>query len=172
VRYRIFRSEDFREPATAYTLVAKTTEPEFRDDHLVPATTYYYRVAAVTRENLQGGESEQIKVKTLTANHEPPRPVVDLSVIRLATDRLIVSWRKSGDKDTARYYLYRGDRPAFDIKGQKPLAIIEQQPYFLETYTDENLRSGHTYFYRVFAEDWAGNRQGDSTTASATTPNN
>lgn len=169
LRYNVFRSLDPEEPATAYSLIATTSESEFHDDGLTPGTTYYYRVAAVTRENLGGPPSAPAAVTTLTSNLEPPASVKDLSVIRLAPDRLLICWRKSPNADTARYYVYRGDRPDFRI-GARALAVIPKSGYFLETYTDEHLQAGHKYFYKVLAEDWSGKRQQESPVASAITP--
>ncbi len=90
--------------------------------------------------------------------------------MRRSKDRLIVYWKTSPEPDVARYYLYRGEHANFSIAGQKPLAIVQPEKYFLQTYSDNGLQAGRTYFYKVTAEDWAGNRQILSPEASATTP--
>ena len=168
--YEVFRSDDSRDPATEYTLIGTVNVPEFHDDGLDPGTTYYYHVAAVTPDNVGGPESAEAKVTTQVAASEPPAPVKGLNVIRLSTTRLVVSWRKSPEKDAARYYLYRGDRDQFDPKGMQPLAILSKSGYFLETFVDSGLQPGHRYFYRVYPENWSGMRQGKSDVAAATTP--
>lgn len=169
-RYEVFRSEDPREPATEYTLVGTTNTPEFHDSGLDPGTKYFYQVAAVTRNNTSGPPSAQVAVTTHAAATEPPALVKDLSVIRMSATRLTVCWRKSPEKDTARYYLYRSDQPEFNPKGMSPLAVLAKSGYFLETYMDTGLQPGHRYFYKVLPENWSGERQPESTTASALTP--
>jgi hypothetical protein len=168
--YHIFRSMDPKAPPTAYTLIAEATKAPFHDDGLTPGTVYYYRVAGVSRENIQGEVSPQVSLKTGPLNTEPPAPINGLSIVRLAKDRLMICWNKSADPDTARYYLYRGSRNGFSIKQAKPVAELNPSGYFLETFVDRNLLPAHTYYYRVVAEDWAGNRQTRSATVNATTP--
>ena len=169
-RYQLFRSEDARDPATQYTLVGTTNAPEFRDDGLDPGTKYYYRVAAVTRENAASPQSAQVAVTTPATATEPPAPVNDLSVVRMSTTRLMVSWRKSPEKNAARYYLYRSDRAAFDPQGMRPLTVLNKSGYFLETFVDEGLQPGRQYFYQVLPENWSGLRGAKSAIATATTP--
>jgi hypothetical protein len=89
-----------------------------------------------------------------------------LSVVRMSPTRLMVSWRKSPEKNAARYYLYRGDDP----QRMHPLKVLDKSGYFLETFIDEGLQPGRQYFYQVFPENWSGLRGVKSTTATATTP--
>jgi hypothetical protein len=96
--------------------------------------------------------------------------VKDLSVIRMSATRLMVCWRKSPEKDAARYYVYRGDHAGFDPKGMAPLTVLEKSGYFLETFVDQGLQPGRQYFYQVFPENWAGLRGQKSPVATATTP--
>jgi hypothetical protein len=170
-RYEIYRSEDPRDPPTEYTLIGTANTREFHDNGLDPDTTYYYRVAAVTKQNIGGPESAQIKVTTRAAASAPPAAVTDLSVIRLSTTRLMLCWRKSSEKDIAHYYVYRSDREDFDPNSAHPLAVLTKNGYFLEFFIDSGLQPGHQYFYKVLPENWSGMRQQTSATAEATTPN-
>lgn len=168
--YNIFRSEDPKAPATAYTLAGRTVKPEFRDQGLKLDTAYYYHVAAVSAANLQGPVSPQVSVHTSPRNTSPPPPVDELGIVRRAKDRLVVYWRKSPDPDVARFLIFRGERADFDTKSAAPAAVVRPSGYFLETYLDRGLTPGKTYYYRVLAEDWAGNRQTESSLAQAATP--
>ncbi|MCI0389174.1 MAG: glycosyl hydrolase-related protein [Acidobacteria bacterium] len=168
--YYVYRSEDPNAPPTAYTLVARTTQPTFTDEGLKLDTPYFYYVAAVSKHNNQGAISAQAKTRTKKENTTPPAPVDELGVVRRAKDRLIVYWRKNQEPDVARYYLYRGERKDFTTDEQQPLAVLRPSSYFLQTYNDTGLKAGVTYFYKVVAEDWSGNRQTQSMTAWATTP--
>jgi hypothetical protein len=168
--YNVFRSEDPAAPPTAYTLVARVEKPEFSDDWLKLDTAYHYYVAAVNAWNGQGHVSSKATVRTRKDNLAPPRPVEELGVVRRAKDRLIVYWNKSTDPDVARFLVYRGESPNFTLQGAQPVAVLRPSGFFLETFRDAGLTAAKTYYYRVLPEDWAGNRQSESTTVSATTP--
>lgn len=170
VGYNVFRSVDPENPATAHTFAGRSTTPTFTDTGLSLDTNYYYRVAAVGAGNMQGAPAERILVRTSTKNAAPPSPVTELGIVREATDRLMVCWRKVPEPDVARYLLFRGDRPDFSVAGLQPVAVIKPSGFYLEHHVDTGVQPGTTYHYRVFAEDWAGNRQLKSMVASATTP--
>jgi hypothetical protein len=170
--YAVYRSTDPQDPPTSYTLVARTNRPGFTDSGLDPGFTYYYRVAAVARENLQGEVSAPVTVRTLDANTVPPAPVNGLTAVRLSKSRLIVVWQKNTERDVARYRIYRGERAGFPADAASLIHTAQPNGYFLEMYTDEGLKPGHTYFYRVQAEDWAGHRQKESPVVSVATPVN
>jgi fibronectin type 3 domain-containing protein len=167
--YNIYRSEDPDAPPTLYSLVARTTQPEFTDDWLKIATTYHYYVAPVSISNNQGAAA-RVAVTTKTVNSSPPAPVEGLGVVRRAKDRLIVYWLTSPEPDVARYHIYRGQERDFSIAGKSPLVTLASARYFLQTFADNGLEPGRTYYYKVVPEDWAGNRQTDSPVAGATTP--
>ena len=168
--YHVYRSPDPKDPPTAYTLIARTAENRFTDDGLDPGAVYTYRVAAVSRENVQGDVSTPVEVRTRPENAEPPAPVTGLTLVRLAPDRLTVVWNKSEEADVARYLVYRGDSAGFDIASARSIAVVPRSGYFLETYPDSGLTAGTKYFYKVVAEDWAGHRQTRSPIASTVTP--
>jgi hypothetical protein len=170
VGYNVFRSVDAENPVTAHTFAGRSTSPAFRDEGLSLDTTYYYRVAAVGPGNMQGVPADRIEVRTATKNVAPPSPVAELGVVREATDRLMVCWRKVPEPDVARYFVYRGDRPDFSVANLAPIAVVKPSGFYLEHHVDTGLQSGKTYHYRVLAEDWAGHRQPESKVASATTP--
>jgi len=168
--YNVYRSEDPDAPPTLYNLVARTTQPQFTDDWLKIATTYYYRVAPVSMDNDQGAPSPRVLAATKTVNTSPPAPIKGLGVVRRAKNRLILYWLTSPEPDVARYHIYRGAEKDFSIAGKPPLATVESARFFLQTYSDNGLAPGRTYYYRVVPEDWAGNRQTQSPAAGATTP--
>jgi hypothetical protein len=168
--YYVYRSEDPHAPPTASALVARTSQPSFVDEGLKIDTPYFYHVAAVTRHNQQGEISAQMQTRTKRENTTPPAPVNELGVVRRGKDRSIVYWRKNQEPDVARYLLYRSEQKEFSVEGMQPLAVLKPTTYFLQTWNDTGLKAGATYYYKVLAEDWAGNRQAKSMTARATTP--
>ena len=166
--YNIYRSDDPDAPPATNDLVARTRSASFTDRGLHIKTPYFYRVAAVSGSNLQGALSVRADAIPDGPNVTPPAPVSELGVVRRATDRLMVFWRLNTEPDVARYRVYRGGTP--DFAPGEPVVTIEPARYFLQLYVDQGLSPGKTYYYKVFAEDWAGNRQKVSPVASAATP--
>lgn len=168
--YNVYRSVDPKDPATAQTLIARVKGTHFVDRGLHLQTRYIYRVAPVSAFNQQGALSAAVEVQTTGPNLTPPEPVEELGVVRRSPHKLMVYWRSSPEPDVARYHVYRGDTAEFTTEGRKPLATLTPARYFLQLFSDESLAAGRTWYYKVLAEDWAGNRQTVSPVASATTP--
>jgi hypothetical protein len=80
-----------------------------------------------------------------------------------------VYWHKAAEPDVARYLVYRSQTKSFPASAQ-PVADVKPSQYFLQLYRDAGLEPGHTYYYKVLPEDWAGNRQEKSAIATSTTP--
>ena len=157
--YNIYRSDDPDDPPTANTLVARTTQAEFTDDHLMPMGTYYYRVAAVNSDNVQGSVSERVSVTTKEANVEPPPPVADVVTIALTGDRRMVAWQKSTATDVREYRIYRSEGKEFDAAHATLMNTQTPSGFSVETFIDQNYDTGKTYRYFVVPIDWAGNHQ-------------
>ena len=166
--YLVYRSEDPAAPASAYTLVGRTTQPGYTDEGLKIDTRYYYQVAAVTAQNQQGILTGPVMARTAAKNTSAPHEVDELGVVRIGPTELTVYWQKSPDPDVARYYVYRSEKPG--VSFTEPMATVPASQLFLQTYSDKNLKPATTYYYKVLAEDWAGNRQSASPETSATTP--
>ena len=164
--YNIFRSDDPAAPAAAYSLVGRTATLTYTDSRLNLGTHYYYFVAAVTANNMQGPVSSQSNAWTLDQNTSPPSPVPELDVVRQPNGVLMVTWWKSPEPDVARYRLYRGETADFVANDRSLIALVNPGKYYLVRYSDQGLTSGQTYYYRVLPEDWAANRQTQSPVAS------
>ncbi len=150
--------------------MGRATANSFADEGLFLDTTYHYYVAAVAPGNAQVRRRRGTAARTGTHNTTPPAPVVDFNIVREAKNRLMVCWSRSPEPDVARYFVYRGDRPGFDPASLQPIAIVTPGGYYLDHYVDDTLQPGRTYYYQVYPEDWAGNRQTRSATAAGTTP--
>ncbi len=111
--YGIYRSDDPKDPPTAYTLAARAVKNSFTGAGLNLDTTYYYHVASVSRDGLQSRPSPQISAHTSAVNRTAPPPVADLGTVRLAKDTLVVYWNKSTAPDVARYLVYRSETADF-----------------------------------------------------------
>ena len=167
--YNIFRSTDSREPATIHSLIARTSTTQFVDDGLSLDASYHYQVAPVSRLNQQGPLSPLVTAKTSSHNQSPPGVVQGIGVVRRSPDLLMLYWRRNPEADVRKYHVYRSLDGKFD-PAAAPSATVEATRYFLQTFRDENVTADTQYFYQVFAEDSAGNRQSLSPVASARTP--
>lgn len=61
-------------------------------------------------------------------------------------------WDGPIDEDFKYFAIYRGTTPGFDPKGTTPLATLIQTEY-----TDNQVSSGRTYYYRLSTFDYSGN---------------
>ena len=168
--YLVYRSEDPAAPATAYSLVGRSVTPEFTDDWLKIGTDYYYYVAPVSSFNQQGELSAQVTVATDKKNVSPPRELTGLGIVRQGPRELKVYWDKAPEPDVARYYVYRSQQADAPIEKWQSVATVPANPRFLQTWLDDTVSPASTYFYKVFAEDWAGHRQSTSLVTTASTP--
>lgn len=169
--YAIYRSVDPEAPPTTHSFVGRTATVSYVDDRLSIGDTYYYRVAALTGGNMQGPVSMAVSAQTKLANEGAPEPVRDLDVVRLGATRLMLCWQRSHESDVARYLVYRSGSADFKLTALQPIAEVKPNGYALEYFKDETVAAGETYYYKVVIEDWAGNRQENSTVAVVSTPN-
>lgn len=65
----------------------------------------------------------------------------------------IVRWRAVPDEDVQYYAVYRSTTPVFDVAAMSPHATVADT-----TFTDVGAIGGTTYYYRVAAVDFSGNR--------------
>ena len=153
---------------------------------LSPDTTYYYRIVAVDPENRRGPPSEAVPVRTLPAdqNNRPPEPAKGLHVVSVSPlqscDFLTLWFYANIEPDIVRYEIHRAETPDFDPSdatrvGKVDLAeevqydtlwgVHMQNPrreYDRQTFRDEKVQPGKTYYYRVCAVDAAGQHGGFS----------
>jgi len=66
--------------------------------------------------------------------------------------------------------VYRSSQGDLPIEQWQSVATVPANPRFLQTWLDTGVSPASTYFYKVFPEDWAGNRQASSMVTSASTP--
>jgi hypothetical protein len=156
--FNVYRSTDSEDPPTAYTLLARTATNGFTDDHLMPMTTYMYRVAAVSRDNRQSPVSSPATVTTLATNREPPPAVTGITVIMLTGGRRMVAWPKSTATDIAEYIVYRSEGSALHPQTMQKITVQKPTGYSIETYIDSGSDPNKQYSYFVLPVDWAGDR--------------
>ncbi|MCE5268823.1 MAG: glycosyl hydrolase-related protein [Planctomycetaceae bacterium] len=150
-------------------------------NRLEPATTYYYRVAAVNRWNREGPPSPTVAVTTMKSSDKNmrPLPVQGLAAVQVSPisrfNVVNLLWRTNCESDIRRYEVHRSTVATFRPSDATRIAVIDadavlkggrdygQTPmdYRLgvfdhQMYLDESVKPGTTYYYRVRAVDAAG----------------
>ena len=129
-----------------------------------PAGTYYYRVTAEDAAGNVGPVSNEASA-TVTADTQPPSAPGTLTATG-GPGQVALAWGAAADNVGVHHYnLHRGTTAGFTPSAANRIA----QPTGL-SYTDTGLATG-TYYYRVSAEDAAGNVGPFSNEASAVVTN-
>ncbi len=142
--YEVYRGLAAGGPFEIITRVADTS---FEDIHLIPGTTYHYRLRAVTKSG-NSSYTSTVAVKTISDTQKPSVPQ-ELRVESGNFSRAILRWEPSTDNvGIAGYEIWADDKrigfskvPAYDF------TAMEQ---------------GKTYWFHVVAVDISGNRSNPS----------
>lgn len=169
LHYRIERSVEPGGPFKSVALLPASRESYTdRGDRQAPiqdASTYYYRVIAVSASGLESAPGSVRE--SMTA---PPPPPVSRLAARSGEVRCVpLTWEPSADKDVVRYELYRA--PAENGPYAKVGTV---EPRTQTTYLDGGgdpgkLADATTYFYRIRAINRVSAESVDSDTVRATT---
>jgi fibronectin type 3 domain-containing protein len=157
------------EVATSYTVERKTANAQqgwrkivtldkttFTDQGLDAATTYLYRVTALTSDGTAPPPSE---VVTATTQIAVPN-ATDLTVVAAAPDTVVLTWTDVADETE-----YRVERSLDGTTGWSSIGTPGQNATSFE---DTGVSPSTTYFYRVFATNDGGDSPA-SNVVSATT---
>jgi hypothetical protein len=139
-------------------MVIGTTDPgetTFRDSGLESATTYFYRVTAVT----ESGTSPPSDVVSATTPVEPPPPT-SLDAAATSSSTISLTW-----VDVEGATGYRIERSSPDDSGWTTIATAGAD---VTGYTDGGLTADTKYRYRVYSVN-EGGESDSSNTAHATT---
>jgi hypothetical protein len=152
--YRVERSAD---GGTVWTPIATTGQDvtNYSDAGLLPGTTCSYRIVATNSE----GDSPSSAVASAATTVDPASPPT-LMAISVSSTQVDLSWT-----DVANETGYRVERSTDGTGGWSVIATPAQDA---TTYSDTDLSSSTTYFYRIFATN-AGGDSPSSDVASATT---
>ena len=158
-RYDVYRSTTSGFTPAPANRIAQPTGTSYTDSPLTPAT-YYYRVQAEDAAgNLSAASNEASAV--VTGDITPPSAPANLTATAGAGTASL-SWGASTDNvGVTRYDVYRSTTSGFTPAPANRIA----QPTGT-SYTDSALTPA-TYYYRVQAEDAAGNLSAASNEASA-----
>ena len=159
VRYNVHRSTTAGFTPSPANRIAQPATAGYAD--ATAPGTYFYRVTAEDAEGNVGPASNEASA-TVTADTQAPSTPGGLSATASGTT-VNLSWTASADNvGVARYNLHRSTTSGFTPSSANRIA----QPAGT-SHSDGALNAG-TYYYRVTAEDAAGNVSGVSGQASAT----
>jgi fibronectin type 3 domain-containing protein len=159
VRYNVYRSTTSGFTPSAANRIAQPTGTSYSDAGLATGT-YYYKVTAEDAAGNVGPASAQ--APATIGDTTPPSAPGSLTAGVSGTS-IALSWTASTDNiGVVRYNVHRGTTSGFTPSAANRIA----QPTGL-TYSDNGLAPG-TYYYKVTAEDAAGNVSAVSNTASGT----
>ena len=160
-RYDLYRGTSAGFTPTVGNRIAQPLGTSYSDSGLAIGS-YYYKVAAEDAAgNLSGSSNE---VTASVADSSPPTAPSGVATAVVGTS-VNISWSASSDNvGVARYNLYRGTSPGFTPS----LANRIAQP-LTTLYSDLGLTAG-SYYYKLSAEDAAGNVSGLSNEAQAVIP--
>jgi fibronectin type 3 domain-containing protein len=142
-----------------YIELSKEIGKLYLDSKLKPETTYYYKIAA--RNGIGDGPLSD-PISATTPSLKPNVPT-GLKTSNITTSSITVNWSMSSDASAPSYIIYRSLTDLDDYKE------IGTETRFSISYTDKNVASETTYYYKILAR----NSYGDSPLSapvSATTP--
>jgi hypothetical protein len=160
VKYDVYRSTTSGFTPGPTNLVGTSATASFNDTGLAQGT-YFYVVKAEDAAGNIGPASAQASA-TVTGDAQPPTAPSGLTATP-GTTSVALGWTGSTDNvGVVKYDVYRSTTSGFTPSTANRIA----QPAGT-TYTDNGLATG-TYFYKVAAEDAAGNISAASNEATAT----
>jgi fibronectin type III domain protein len=148
--YAVERKKEAVQQGWLRIAVVGEAETAYKDGHLDPATTYYYRVSAMTDD----GAAPPSDVVSATTPIAVP-PATDVTAVA-TLDTITLSWT-----DVAGETGYRVERSLDGASGWTEIATTGQD---VTTYVNATLSPGTTYYYRIVAT----NAGGDSTPSNVT----
>jgi hypothetical protein len=135
----------------------ETSAPAYTDKDVTSGSTYWYRVAAATVDQVEGEQGEAASVKVL----DIPAAPSNLKAVGAAVNRVDLSWSDNSEGETG----FRMERRVENEGSFVQLVITSPDAV---GYGDSSVRTGTIYYYRALAYNVAG-RSGYSNEASAYT---
>ena len=159
--YEIYRST-YSSPITEKRLIASVATPltYYIDSGLSDHVTYYYQITAVDRYGNKSSPSEE--AYAYPTDKLPPE--VPAEFIAVAGDKVIaLYWKLNSEEDVFQYLIERS------LTGEEgSFGYIKAVQHPIDYYYDGNLTNGTTYYYRMRAEDYSGNKSGYTSVVSTT----
>ena len=145
--YVVMRGNDVAQPDSIGSVAG--TETSYIDDTSgdCPRDSYGYEILPVYDTGWRGVTSEYVSV-------DPPPDAPSGVTAEWSTDDVVLTWDPNCESDFRRYWVYRDTVPiAPPIDSELLVAFTPDT-----TYTDEDLNTSWTYFYRLAASDAASQK--------------
>jgi hypothetical protein len=152
--YAVERKKEAVQQGWLRIAMVEEAETAYKDGHLDPATTYYYRISAMTDD----GAAPPSDVVSATTPIAVP-PATDVTAVA-TLDTITLSWTDVADETG-----YRVER---SLDGASEWIEIATTGQDVTTYVNATLSPRTTYYYRIVATN-AGGDSTPSNVASATT---
>ena len=136
----------------------------YTDTNLNSGTTYWYRVKAVNPGGASGASNVASQATDAAAPPDPPTAPTNLTANRNNADpetKINLAWTDTSDNEDSFAIERSLNGSTFQVVGQNSANDT--------TYTDTNLNSGTTYWYRIKAVNPGGASSGASNVASQAT---
>ncbi|MCH3963530.1 MAG: fibronectin type III domain-containing protein [Clostridium sp.] len=158
--YNIYRSES---ETGDYSKIGSTSGTSYENTGLESGKTYYYKITAVNGT----GESEKSSGVSAATHNGTPTPALPgvptgLQASGLDEIRIRLNWNNVSGADS--YNIYRSDSETGEYTKVNIAEVTSN------TYEDNGLEAGKTYYYKVTAVNGAGESE-KSSGVSATTNN-
>lgn len=155
--YRVHRSTD----SVTFVLAGTSTTTGFADLGLAAGTTYHYRVTALDAAGNESAVSNTVQATTPAPDTTPPTAPTNLVATASGGSTVGLSWTASTDNvGVTGYQVFRSlDGVTYASIGTSATT----------SYSDAGLSPDTSYWYRVRAQDAAGNVSADSAAAQART---
>jgi photosystem II stability/assembly factor-like uncharacterized protein len=160
MRYKIYRGSD----STNVTLIDSTVSTSYPNAGLSPATTYYYRIAAVDSTGFEGAKSYAASAVTGTGGTPPSAPTASAAT-SITTTSFTANWGSVSGATGYRLDVSTSNTFSTFISGYQDLDVGN-----VTTRSVTSLSSGTTYYYRVRAYSGGGTSSNSGTTTVTTVP--
>ncbi len=155
LEYRLYR-DTASEATTLLATIPAGTET-YSDTDILPETFYYYRLTAVDEAEQESAYSIEVVAK---ADDVTP-PDAPIGLMADGGDGFTsLTWAANTEDDLALYRIYRNTQAT-------PTTPIDSVSAGVESYVDDSVTNGMTYYYCLTAVDDGGNESAYSDTVSA-----
>jgi hypothetical protein len=167
IGYNIYRSDSEKVPATLLNRMP-ITETEYRDASFAFEEDYFYFVRAVSSgtasEPVESTESNIVSIKPIDTF--PPTAPSAITVAA-APGTISIFFALNPETDIAGYRIYRSTDPNLP---KTDWTQLTSELLTANTFQDNRVESGKTYYYYLTATDRFGNVSPPSETVSETAP--
>lgn len=144
------------------------TATNYADRQFAFGTAYRYFVRVVSLGSgaapIESGDSEQVALTPLDVYKPPPPNPVSAAA---SQNRISLFFPASAATDVAGYFIYRATEPNLPPGS---FTRLNATPLNRNTFADDSVEAGRTYYYYVTAVDTAGNASAPSDVVSETAP--